>query len=227
MQSKTESRAPRRGWRSPAATISLCRPWRFAPHYPSRTWFSSGISLAHGLLELYRLPTTQPSGGIDLEFVDEMHAAPEIPKRTSFGAEIKAWPKTSHGNAGAWKAWKAIKPAFHPSHTPWKSLRGFPHYHGYDDDYHVSEDRQSPPKTRNQSHSRRKGLVNHVSGLKRKGCPGTLNLSCFCCCCCCCFSANQGGALRGRNGPAEVGGEGLQCRPQTGRILPPDKNGIS
>jgi hypothetical protein len=85
------------------------------------------------------------------------------------------WPKTSHGNDGVWKAWKAIKPAFHPSHTPWKSLRGFPHYHGYDGDYHVSEDRQSPPETRNQSHSHRKGLVNHVPGPKRKGCPGTLN----------------------------------------------------
>jgi hypothetical protein len=49
--------------------------------------------------------------------------------------------KASHGNDGVWKAWKAIKPAFHPSHTPWKSLRGFPHYHGYDGDYHVFEDR--------------------------------------------------------------------------------------
>jgi hypothetical protein len=88
--------------------------------------------------------------------------------------QLKSNPKTSHGNDGVWKAWKAIKPAFHPSHTPWKSLRGFPHYHGYGDDYHVSEDRQSPPKTRNQSHSHRKGLVNHVPGLKRKGCPGTL-----------------------------------------------------
>src|ERR1017187_9690379 len=82
--------------------------------------------------------------------------------------------KKSHGNARVWKAWKAKKPAFHPSHTPWKSLRGFPHYHGYGYDYHGSEDRQSPPKTRNQSHSHRKGLVNHVPGLKRKGCPGTL-----------------------------------------------------
>jgi hypothetical protein len=88
--------------------------------------------------------------------------------------ETQKWLKASHGNAGVWKAWKAIKPAFHPSHTPWKSLRGFPHYHGYDDGYHESEDRQSPPKTRNQSHSYRKGLVNHVPGLKRKGCPGTL-----------------------------------------------------
>jgi hypothetical protein len=30
--------------------------------------------------------------------------------------------KASHGNDGVWKAWKAQKPAFHPSHTPWKSL---------------------------------------------------------------------------------------------------------
>jgi len=67
------------------------------------------------------------------------------------------------------------KAGFHPSHTPWKSLRGFPHYRGFGDDYHVSEDRQSPPKTRNQSRSHRKGLVNHVPGLKRKGCPGTLS----------------------------------------------------
>ena len=50
-------------------------------------------------------------------------------------------PKTSHGNGGVWKAWKAMKPAFHPSHTSWKCLRGFPHYHGYDDDNHESEDR--------------------------------------------------------------------------------------
>jgi hypothetical protein len=36
-------------------------------------------------------------------------------------------------------------------------------------------DRQTPPKNRNQSRFRRMGVVNHVSGLKRKGCPGTLN----------------------------------------------------
>src|ERR1035437_578798 len=35
-------------------------------------------------------------------------------------------------------------------------------------------DRQTPPNTRNQSYLRRKGVVNHVPGLKRKGCPGTL-----------------------------------------------------
>jgi len=57
--------------------------------------------------------------------------------------------RTSHGNAGVWKAWKAKMPAFHSSHTPWKSLRGFPHSHGFDYDYHLVEDRQSPPQTRN------------------------------------------------------------------------------
>jgi hypothetical protein len=95
------------------------------------------------------------------------------PHRQDLGSQ-RPRGQTSHGNAGVWKEWKAKKPAFHSSHTPWKSLRGFPHYHGYGDDYHGFEDRQSPPKTRNQSHSHRKGLVNHVSGLKRKGCPGTL-----------------------------------------------------
>src|SRR4051794_14789548 len=38
-------------------------------------------------------------------------------------------------------------------------------------------DRQTPPKTLDQSHFQRRGVVNHVSGLKRKGCPGTLNLA--------------------------------------------------
>jgi hypothetical protein len=65
---------------------------------------------------------------------------------------------------------KAGFPLFpHPLEIP----AGFPHYHGYDD-YHEVEDRQSPPKTRIQSHSHRKGLVNHVPGLKRKACPGAL-----------------------------------------------------
>ena len=105
--------------------------------------------------------------------------------------EKRDLPKASHGNAGVWKAWKAKKPAFHPSHTPWKSLRGFPHSHGFDDDYHVFEDRQSPPQTRNQSHFRRKGLVDHVSGLKRKGCPGTLT-PLRSSCCCFCPSEDQG-----------------------------------
>jgi hypothetical protein len=123
-------------------------------------------------------------------------------------AQFKLRPrqKISHGNAGVWKAWKAKKPAFHPSHTPWKSLRGFPHYHGFDYDYHVSKDRQSPPKTRNQSHSRRKGLVNHVPGLKRKGCPGTLTpLSRFCFCCC--FSEEQGRRCGQDTGPQRWGSE--------------------
>jgi integrase len=66
------------------------------------------------------------------------------------------------------------KAGFPPFPHPLEIPAGFPHYHGYGDDYHLSEDRQSPPKTRNQSHSHRKGLVNHLPGLKRKGSPGTL-----------------------------------------------------
>jgi hypothetical protein len=33
--------------------------------------------------------------------------------------------KAGRGNERVWKAWKAKKPAFHPSHTPWKSLRDY------------------------------------------------------------------------------------------------------
>ena len=87
----------------------------------------------------------------------------------------------SHGNAGVWKAWKAMKPAFHPSHTPWKSLQGFPHYHGYDDDSHVSKTGKACRKTANQSDSLCKGLVTDVLGPKCNGCSGTLTpLSSLC-----------------------------------------------
>jgi hypothetical protein len=41
------------------------------------------------------------------------------------------------------------KVGFPPFHTPWKSLRGVPHSHGYGCDYHLLENQQSPPKTRN------------------------------------------------------------------------------
>jgi hypothetical protein len=40
-----------------------------------------------------------------------------------FGDFGMRFPKAGHGNDRVWKAWKAKKPAFHPSHTLWKSLR--------------------------------------------------------------------------------------------------------
>jgi hypothetical protein len=43
-----------------------------------------------------------------------------------FDAALKpASPRRTagHGNDRVWKAWKAMKPASHPSHTLWKSLR--------------------------------------------------------------------------------------------------------
>ena len=59
--------------------------------------------------------------------------------------------------------------------------------------------------------AQRKGREGCTSGARKPGdtpCgrEGETPLSSFCCCRC--FSANQGGALRGRNGPAEVGGGG-------------------
>jgi hypothetical protein len=36
---------------------------------------------------------------------------------------ILSTPEAGHGNDRVWKAWKAIKPAFHPSPTLWKSLQ--------------------------------------------------------------------------------------------------------
>ncbi len=33
--------------------------------------------------------------------------------------------KAGHGNDRVWKAWKAIRPASHPFHTLWKSLRDY------------------------------------------------------------------------------------------------------
>jgi hypothetical protein len=38
---------------------------------------------------------------------------------------VKRASKAGRENDRAWKAWKAKKPAFHPSHTPWKSLRDY------------------------------------------------------------------------------------------------------
>jgi hypothetical protein len=82
--------------------------------------------------------------------------------------------KASLGNDEEWKAWKTIKPVYHPSHSSWKSLR----------DSHIPNasaagailitDRAQPALPQNQSHSPRKGLVNNLPGTKRKTSVGTL-----------------------------------------------------
>src|SRR5271156_3827888 len=41
------------------------------------------------------------------------------------GLSSLAGRKADHGNDRVWKAWKAMKPASHPSHTLWKSLRDY------------------------------------------------------------------------------------------------------
>jgi hypothetical protein len=52
--------------------------------------------------------------------------------------------KAGHGNDREWKAWKAMKQA---SPFPLSLIipSGFPYFHGHGDDYHVFENRQSPP----------------------------------------------------------------------------------
>src|SRR3954466_5402964 len=67
------------------------------------------------------------------------------------------------------------KDGFPPFPHPLEIPSGLPHSHSFDDGENMYLDRQTPPKTLDQSHFQRRGVVNHVSGLKRKGCPGTLN----------------------------------------------------
>jgi hypothetical protein len=68
--------------------------------------------------------------------------------------------KAGHGNDRVWKAWKAMKPAPHPSQ-------------GLDGWIYVF----SCPL--NSNHSPRKGLVTDVSGRQRNACPGTLTSNGF------------------------------------------------
>jgi hypothetical protein len=79
--------------------------------------------------------------------------------------------KAGHGNDRVWKAWKAMKPASHPSHTLWKSLR----------DSNIPTASMTgdicllvPPQLERCC---RKGLVTDVSGPQRNACPGTLTPS--------------------------------------------------
>jgi hypothetical protein len=82
--------------------------------------------------------------------------------------------KAGHGNDRVWKAWKAKKPAFHFSRTPWKSLR----------DYHIPMASTAGVFRRATAreefrieiegllHS--KGVETDVLGPKCNGCSGTL-----------------------------------------------------
>jgi hypothetical protein len=75
---------------------------------------------------------------------------------------------------GVWKAWKAMKSAFHPSHTPWKSLRDFAHSHGFDDDCYIFKTGKPRRKPASRATFTARGVVNHVPSPECKQCPGTL-----------------------------------------------------
>jgi hypothetical protein len=119
--------------------------------------------------------------------------------------------KTGHGNDRVWKAWKAKKPAFHPSHTLWKSLR----------DSHIptasAAGCMSCCSPFNSNHRHRKGLVTDVSGPQRNACPGTLTperglVSLFACA----ARKPMRVAVAGGNGPLKWVTEDAQ-RLETGR----------
>jgi hypothetical protein len=63
-----------------------------------------------------------------------------------------------------------MKPAFHPSHTLWKSLRDSHIPTASTTGYMFSHALKS-------NHRRRKGVVTDVSGPQRNACPGTLRQS--------------------------------------------------
>jgi len=74
--------------------------------------------------------------------------------------------KAGHGNDRIWKVWKAKKPAFHPSHIPWKSLLGFPHSHGLDCGHVSKVNHKRKARKPDLRLFHRKGLVTDVPGPK-------------------------------------------------------------
>jgi hypothetical protein len=85
-----------------------------------------------------------------------------ISVNTAFAAR-----KAAHGNDRVWKAWKAMKPASHPPHTLWKSLRDS-HIPTANDWIYIFS------CLLNSNHRHRKGLATDVLGPQRNACPGTL-----------------------------------------------------
>jgi hypothetical protein len=78
--------------------------------------------------------------------------------------------KAGHGNDRVWKAWKAMKPASHPFHTLWKSLR-IPTFPRPRRRVCYLEAKTRTSKTKSKS---AQGAVTNVPGPKRNACPGTL-----------------------------------------------------
>src|ERR1700733_1496960 len=81
-----------------------------------------------------------------------------IPVYPAFAAR-----KAGHGNDRVWEAWKAMKPASHPSHSPWKSLRDS-HIPTASTTIPISSNRQNQTLNRQLEPLLRKGLVTDVSG---------------------------------------------------------------
>jgi hypothetical protein len=105
----------------------------------------------------------------DRPYRDQVFPVPKTGPRGDCDS-VKRVSKAGPGNDRVWKAWKAKKPAFHPSHTPWKSLR----------DYHIPT-ASTAGIFEGQEHERPnprpldlKEVVIEVLGPKCNGCSGTL-----------------------------------------------------
>ena len=75
--------------------------------HPDNLALTSGKS-SESLIEAVRTSSTVPNTGL----CGDCDCATRV-------------SKAGHGNDRVWKAWKAKNPAFHPSHTLWKSLRDY------------------------------------------------------------------------------------------------------
>ena len=75
--------------------------------HPDNLALTSGKS-SESLIEAVRTSSTVPNTGL----CGDCDCATRV-------------SKADHGNDRVWKGWKAKNPAFHPSHTLWKSLRDY------------------------------------------------------------------------------------------------------
>jgi hypothetical protein len=115
------------------------------------------------------------SGGCGMSRTRQSHSCSdrivrdECPARQDLDCATRV-SKAGHGSDRVWKAWKAKKPAFHPSHTLWKSLR----------DYHIPTAstagifQDARPRETESNAFGLQGVVMEVPGPKCNGCSGTL-----------------------------------------------------
>ena len=82
--------------------------------------------------------------------------------------------KAGYGNDRVWEGWKAMRPASQPSHTLWKSLRGYHIAAATTTGTSIESNGRIPAVNLNLNPRIRKRLVTNVPGLRCNACSGTL-----------------------------------------------------